>query len=711
MSKLRNTKLIIVIIVASTIAFAAGYLVKSADFATSQNVTEHLESEGEHDLEAHIDEEGNITWTCSMHPQIQLPEPGKCPICFMELIPLQRKDEGEQASIREITLSENARKLAGIATDTVKRLDVAVETRMVGKVDYDETQVRNITAWTGGRVDRMYVDYTGSLVKKGQPMVSVYSPELLTAQAELIQAIKAMRDLKDSKLDLVKKSAARTEEAAREKLRLLGLTKSQINKVISDEKAADHITLYAPQGGVVIKKDVNEGQYVKTGTSIYSIADLSTLWVILEAYESDLPWIDLGQQVEFQTEAYPGKLFKGNVVYIDPIVNEKTRTVRVRLAVPNKDGSLKPGMLVRATQHKGGDQKESADAPLVIPASAPLITGKRAVVYVANPDKEGAFEGREVVLGAKAGNYYIVKNGLKEDELVVTKGNFKIDSAVQIVAKPSMMNPSSSSGAIEDTLPTLFTSKLRLLAQSFDTLATEVKTNDLKRTHIAFGRFNKELRMIDGSALEGAPALKWKEYSMLLSNDSILGAEAPTPKRLQDIFSEMNSHYTGLKTAFKLGDSAGQYTAPDVFKKQLGLVFAEYEPLAEALATDNLEAARKAADRLLGTLQQMNSEDLDGPSHNVWTAALTKMNDGLTAIREAEDIVGVRTGFEPLSVGIADAILKLGAETNGPLFEIFCPMAFEYEGATWLQRDEEVRNPYFGAAMSTCGEINQQLKQ
>lgn len=262
MSKLRNIKVATIVILVSIIAFAAGYLIKGLDIAPPKEVAEHLETEGEHDLEAHFDEKGNITWTCSMHPQIQLPEPGKCPICFMELIPLKRKDEGEQTSIREITLSENARKLAGIDTEAVKRLDVAVETRMVGKVDYDETRVRNITAWTGGRVEQMYVDYTGSQVKKGQPMVSVYSPELLTAQAELIQAVKAMQNLKDSKLDLVRNSAARTEEAAREKLRLLGLTKGQIDQVIRRGKPSDQITLYAPQGGVVIRKDVNEGQYV-----------------------------------------------------------------------------------------------------------------------------------------------------------------------------------------------------------------------------------------------------------------------------------------------------------------------------------------------------------------------------------------------------------------------------------------------------------------
>jgi Cu(I)/Ag(I) efflux system membrane fusion protein len=710
MSRFKNSRLIIAIAVVSLAAFAAGYLVKSAGNPAAPGISS-TQTEEEHDLEAHLDEKGNITWTCSMHPQIQLPEPGNCPICFMELIPLQRKDEGERTSIRQIALTEEARTLAGINVDKVKRLDVAVETRMAGKVDYDETRVRTITAWAGGRVDTMYVDYTGSLVRKGQAMVSIYSPELLTAQAELIQAIKAVRDLKNSNLDLVRNSAVRTEEAAREKLRLLGLTRAQIDRVAREGQAAEHITLYAPQGGVVTSKDVNEGQYVKTGSSIYSIADLTTLWVILEAYESDLPWVNLGQQVEFQTEAYPGKTFTGTVVYIDPVVNEKTRTVRVRLSVPNKDGSLKPGMLVRSTQRHGGEDKTAADSPLVIPASAPLITGKRAVVYVANPDKEGTYEGREVVLGAKAGDYYIVKNGLKEGEMVVTKGNFKIDSALQIVARPSMMNPSVAPAPTTGELPPLFASKLRLLGDLFEKLANDVKAKDLKRTHLAFGEFNKELRLIDGSALEGAAFLKWKEYSMLLSNDAILGAEARDAGRLGEIFTEMKGHYAGLRAAFPLEEAEARHDTPEIFQRQLAVAFASYESLADALAVDDAAAATKAAANLAGALQLVNAASLDGPSHNVWTSALAAMTDGLTAIREAGDIVGIRTGFYPVSTGMAEAVLKLGITTDGPLFEIFCPMAFDYEGAVWLQRDEDVRNPYFGAAMSSCGETNRQLKR
>lgn len=703
-------KLILFAAILIAAAFLAGYVLRGGQAPQSQ--IESVEEHAEHGLEASVDESGETIWTCSMHPQIQLKEPGKCPICFMDLIPLEPEEGGEKQSLREIRLSPEARKLAGISVEKVKRLDVAVQTRMVGKVNYDETRVRAITAWTGGRIDRMYVDFTGSEVKQGQPMVSIYSPELLTAQVELIQAIKAVRELKDSSLDLVRKSATRTEKAAREKLRLLGLTRKQIQRVVDRGEPRDHITLYSPLSGVVIEKKVNEGQYVDTGTAIYSVADLSSLWVELEAYESDLPWIELGKTVEFRTEAYPGKKFSGEVVYIDPLVDEDTRTVRVRLSVSNEDGSLKPGMLVKAVQQSDSPAEGGKDSPLVIPASAPLITGKRAVVYVAGEGNDGTYEGREIVLGPKAGDFYIVKNGLEEGELVVTKGNFKIDSAVQIVAKPSMMNPSSvAAGTVEQELPELFRSKLRLLHQSFIELEKTVATGDLDKTHLAFGSFNKEIRTIDDDSLEGDAALKWREYSMLLSNDAILAAEAPDTKRLGEIFGEMKQHYAQLRNAFDLRFGDAESTVPRSFREQLGAVYREYVKLAEALAGDDLQAARQATEAVHAALQKVDPSVLDGPSHNIWTSALTRMNDGLSAMRESSDLVDIRAGFEPLSTGLTDAVLKLDAETGGPAFEMFCPMAFDYEGATWLQSDEEVRNPYFGAAMLGCGEVNRQLKR
>ncbi len=387
---------------------------------------------------------------------------------------------------RHITLSDTAQKLASIQVMPVERKFVTAEISMFGKIDYDETKLAYITARVPGRLDRLYVDYTGISVRKGDHLVYLYSPELLTAQEELIQALKRVRT-KNNDRKYVQKDSFSILEAVREKLRLWGLTESQIKQIEKKNKASDHITIYAPISGTVIHKNAMEGMYVNTGTQIYTIADLNRVWVKLEAYESDITWIRYGQKVEIRTETYPGERFEGRISFIDPILNQKTRTVAVRVNVENRDGRLKPGMFVRGIVYSrmsaggkvvepdmagkwispmhpeiikdrpgkcdicgmplvqaemlGYAAAEPKDAPIVIPATVPLITGKRAVVYVRIPDNSTMFEGREVVLGPRAGNYYIVLKGLHEGESVVVNGNFKIDSAMQIEAKPSMMNP------------------------------------------------------------------------------------------------------------------------------------------------------------------------------------------------------------------------------------------------------------------------------
>ena len=432
--------------------------------------------------------EGVEKWTCSMHPQIISDKPGKCPICAMDLVRVEIEASAEVGA-RQLTVSEEAAKLMEIETTVVERRFVSADIRMVGKIDYDESRVKYITAWVPGRIDRLYVDYTGITVSKGDHMVYLYSPELLSGQAELIQAAKAAANVREGSSELINRSILAMLEAAREKMRLLGLTAEQISEIERSGKPEDHITIYSPIGGVVIHKNATEGMYVETGTRIYTIADLSRVWVKLDAYESDMNWVRYGQEVEFETEAYPGEVFKGVISFIDPVLDAKTRTVKLRVNVENAKGKLKPEMFVRARVRaqvaEGGrvmDEamagkwicpmhpdvvKETAGtcdicemdlvtteslgyvkagvekgAPLVIPASSALITGERAVVYVKVPDMEKpTYEGREVVLGPRAGNYYIVKSGLSEGEIVVTKGNFKIDSALQIQAKPSMMNP------------------------------------------------------------------------------------------------------------------------------------------------------------------------------------------------------------------------------------------------------------------------------
>lgn len=416
------------------VVFIIGYLTGGGRF--------HIEKVPEpiHSTLHKAEETAGVTvWTCSMHPQIRKPEPGKCPICGMELIPVKKDTGTDKTGPRELVLSEKARKLADIQTARVERKSVTAELKLFGKVTYDETRLGYITARFPGRLDKLYVDFTGEFVKKGQPMAEIYSPELLTAQQELIHSLQVVRDLQKSKVDIIRKSAEATVKAAREKLRLWDLTPEQIRELERKEEPDDHITLYALSEGIVIQKNALEGSYVNTGTVIYTVADLSYVWVEIDAYESDIEWLKIGQDVSFEVEAFPGKLFHGPITFIDPVVDKKTRVVKVRLEVNNPDIRLKPDMFVHATIKAALPGKE--ERPLVIPESAPLITGKRAVVYVEKPGREGVYGGREVVLGQKAAGYYEVLSGLKEGEKVVVHGNFKIDSAMQILAKPSMMNP------------------------------------------------------------------------------------------------------------------------------------------------------------------------------------------------------------------------------------------------------------------------------
>ena len=572
-------------------------------------------------------------WTCSMHPQIQQPQTGSCPICGMDLIPVVN-DEGADDGPRTLTMSESAKALAEIQTTEVRYAFPEAQVRLVGKLEYDETRVKSLTARFPARIDELFVNYTGIPVKKGEHLASVYSPELLTAQRELLTAYAGSPN----------GSIAR---AAREKLRLWDLLPEQIDEIIESGAAEDQFVLKAPIGGVVVLKNIKEGDYVKTGESLFKIVDLGNLWLYLDAYESDLTWLRYGQDVVFTVEAYPGEEFHGKIAFIEPELNRRTRTVAVRVNVPNPGKRLKPGMFargivrsriaysgrvyapelagkwicpmhpeivkegpgncdvcrmdLRSAEDLGYVQDIDEEAPLVVPTSAVLRTGKRAVVYVELPNTERpAYEGREIVLGARAGDVYIVESGLGAGERVVTNGAFKIDSALQIQAKPSMMNPRGG-GAVPG------------------------------HNH--------------GGSSDRAPVSAGAKRDLVIPADT--GAE-------------LTESYFGLQGSL----AADDLTAAKVRLREMLTVTGHAGPLPAKihtmLAVDSLEALRLPH-------------------------------------------------FEDLSNALIAAARADPAAFSGDLLQIYCPMANDNQGANWLQADEPVRNPYFGSAMPGCGEVKGNL--
>ncbi len=419
------------------IAFSLGALLSGGGDSSSSSAT----------LESQETSRQSEVWTCSMHPQIKLPKSGKCPICFMDLIPLSI-DRGDELGPRQLRMSESARKLARIETTPVIRGRAQGELRLYGKLAIEESRLSKITARASGRIDRLYLNSTGMTVARGDKVMEIYSPELLSAQKELVQAKSSLTTLAESRSDILKSTAEATVRAAAEKLRLLGFTEHQVAEIESQSDVSEHITVRAQDSGIVIEKMVVEGQYVEPGMELFSVADLSQLWVLMEAYESDLPLLNIGEVVSFTTSSFPDERFEARITFINPTVDPMTRTVSVRAQVDNRRVRLKPDMFVAAVLSTEVDQGGDSDgAPLLVPASAVLVTGKRAIVYVEVPgNDEALFEGREIEIGPRVSDHYVVRSGLSEGDMVVTNGAFKLDSELQIQAKPSMMSLQASSG-------------------------------------------------------------------------------------------------------------------------------------------------------------------------------------------------------------------------------------------------------------------------
>jgi len=464
-------------------------------------------------------------WTCSMHPQIRLAQAGNCPICEMPLIPAASAQTGS-GGVPLLQLSEHALAMAHVETTPVARKELSRELRAVGKIQYNESALATITARVDGYAERLFVDFTGIDIKAGDHLAEVYSPELLVAQQELLIALQSGTGGKAGPL----------AEMSMLKLRRWGLTEAQVTSLVEHKKIAERVTLYSPIQGTVIEKSIVQNSAFKAGDALYRVANLDTVWVYLDIYEYDLAWVRYGQRVALTAEALPGRTFEGRVTFVQPIVNEESRTIRVPVHVENKDHALKPGMFVSAVirsvlagdgtaastgvegkfscpmhpqvlkdlagacplcemplvlipgtaaaaaptnaaataaaavqyacpmkcegtkiyDHPGScpvcnmklkpvpAATPAGAAPLAVPVSAVLDSGTRRIVYVEK--SQGLFEPRDVVLGPRTGEFFLVLKGLEEGERVVTRGGFLIDSQFQITGHPSLFYPGGLMG-------------------------------------------------------------------------------------------------------------------------------------------------------------------------------------------------------------------------------------------------------------------------
>lgn len=575
---MKNKKNLLFALAILLIGLIAGWLIKPTNDKTTK-LSDHQNIESSEHQEI---------WTCSMHPQIRQSEPGNCPICGMELIPLSNDISDSQ----NYTMSENAMKLANITTIIVGKGSANKELRLNGKVQVDERNAYSQSTHIPGRIEQLAINFTGEKVSRGQTLATVYSPQLVTAQEELLQAA----SIKESQPELF--------EAAKEKLRNWKIGDSQINKVLSTGKAIQRFPISADVNGIVTEKMVDLGDYVERGMPIYEISDLSKVWVLFDLYESDLNWVKEGSKITYTINSIPGETFEGTISFIDPLINSQTRVASARLEVNNKDGKLKPEMFASGLVVNDISGKESQE--IVIPKSSVLWTGKRSVVYIKEDigDRAG-FVLREVVLGPALGDSYIVTEGLLPGDEIVNNGTFTVDAAVQLSGRPSMMNP---------------------------------REEESKKT-----------------------------------------------------------------------DKFITVTISEKEKEQFQPILSTYLEFKDKLVADDFSSAKKLVIQLDKQVKKIEKSEFKEEAAKIWESFQKELLKSTKAMTSASDIQEMRNSFDELSettIGMVNTFQL----TNKELYVLHCPMANSNKGANWLSASSEVKNPYYGSAMLTCGEVRDTIK-
>ncbi len=529
----------------------------------------------------HQETETEQMWTCSMHPQIMQPEPGDCPICGMDLIPAESGSQGLAAN--EFSMNDNAMKLANIQTTVVGTGNgIDGKITLSGKIEVNDDLNAAMPAHFDGRIEKLYVNTVGDRVRMGQPIASVYSPELVAAQQELITAAK----LKNSQPGLY--------NAVRNKFRNWEISNEVLDEVERTGNVKSSFPIYSHVNGTVTQIMVEEGSHIVDGMPILKVSNLNSVWAVFDAYESQISNLEEGQTLNISVNAVPNENFKGKISFIDPILNSESRTVEVRVVINNKDNKLKPGMFAQAeVETSQGTNMET----LEVPRSAVMWTGERSLVYVKTNPNEPVFEMREVTLGNSSGETYQVLSGLESGEEIVTNGTFTVDAAAQLQGKRSMMNNPD---------------------------------NQKKQA------MNMEMEL---------------------------------PEDIQKKFVKTLDGYFELKDA-----------------------------LVNSNATQAMDAAKVS-------LKAMPEADLQGMAG----AHFKKVKEMLEAISSNENLENQRAHFVILSENMIAITANIDSIGN-TIYIQHCPMANSNKGADWLSLSSEVRNPYYGDAMLTCGEVTAQIE-
>ena len=380
------------------------------------------------DTETHAHEQGEglpSIWTCSMHPQIRLPESGDCPNCGMDLIPADQESAGS-SNPQALQMTKEAMALAQVQTLVVGGAQTKKELLLSGKLQADERENASLTAKFPGRIEKLFITFTGEQVKAGQRIATVYSPEMLTAQKELLEAAKT------------KASFPQLYQASKDKLSFWKLSAAQIAEIERSGQVKERVDIFADQSGVVLQKNVSVGDYVTMGSVLFTVTNLNSLWLLLDVYETDLPFVSLGDEIQFTVAGRPGETLNAKVTFLDPLINANTRAASVRAEIRNVGNALKPEMFVTARIQT---KNKASSAEVTVPRTAVLWSGKRSIVYVKVPNAAlPEFILREVTLGNRMGENYQITAGLQAGEEIVSYGAFALDASAQLSGKPSLLN-------------------------------------------------------------------------------------------------------------------------------------------------------------------------------------------------------------------------------------------------------------------------------